>query len=83
VFFQDVENGLGHALTPRFDPQGLRLPHIQEHFRRVLAAGGSELTIEEIKWEEVIRKWRLPAPARGTLSAELAPESDTGKGSAL
>src|ERR1035438_1859748 len=64
-FFQGDENtGVGHALPPDFDPEGLRLPHIQEQFARVLAVGGSELTMDQINWDEVIAKWNLPIATR-------------------
>jgi len=59
LFQEDGENGLRHALPLDFDPEGLRLPHIQEQFARVLAIGGSELAMDQIDWEEVIQKWRV------------------------
>lgn len=59
-FFQDEgDRGIGHALPPDFDPENLRLPHLQEQFARVLAVGCSELLIEQINWDKVIEKWRL------------------------
>jgi hypothetical protein len=59
-FFRgDVDTGIGFALPPDFDPQGLLLPHIQRQFERVLAVGNSELLASEIDWHEVIRKWAL------------------------
>lgn len=51
---------MGHALQPDFDPEGLKLPHIQQAFARVLAVGASELTMQEINWDQVIAKWNLP-----------------------
>ena len=60
AFFQDSERGIGFALPPDFDPEGLRLPHIQQQFARVLAVGRSELTIEQIDWDKVIEKWSVP-----------------------
>jgi hypothetical protein len=58
-FFQDVDTGLGFALPANFDPEGLRLPHIQAQFARILELGGSELKMSEIDWDAVIRKWRI------------------------
>ncbi len=59
-FFQgDEENGIGFALPLNFDPQGLKLPHLQAQFARVLTVGHSELGIEQIDWDQVIAKWRL------------------------
>jgi hypothetical protein len=61
LFFRsEGDHGLGYALPPEFDPEGLRLPHVQAQFGRVLVAGGSELTMDEIDWSDVIRKWSLP-----------------------
>lgn len=58
VFLQnDGENGIGFAIPDSFDPEGLRLPHIQKQFAAVLAAGASELTAAEISWDRVIAKW--------------------------
>lgn len=57
TFFHDEDGGVGFALPPNFDPEALRLPHIQEQFARALVVGGSELTMGEIDWDEVIRKW--------------------------
>lgn len=56
-FFQGEEDGVGFALSPQFDPEGLRLPHVQAQFARVLEVGHSELTIDEIDWDKVIAKW--------------------------
>jgi hypothetical protein len=53
------EDCFGFALPPNFDPEGLRLPHIQKLFARLLAVGDSELTMEEINWDDVIRKWNV------------------------
>jgi hypothetical protein len=38
-FFQDEDGqrGIGFALPENFDPEGLRLPHLQELFARVIA----------------------------------------------
>jgi hypothetical protein len=59
-FFQDDgECGIGHALPPDFDPEGLKLPHIQQQFARVLAIGCSELTMAQIDWDKVIAKWSI------------------------
>jgi hypothetical protein len=59
LFFQD-EDSMGLALPPDFDPEGLRLPHVQQQFAKVLAVGNSELQFADIDWGEVIRKWRMP-----------------------
>lgn len=78
IFFQDEnpDAGLGFALALDFDPEGLRLPHIQRQFERVLAVGGSELAMEEIDWDEVIRKWNIAAVVvdQPTLFADPGPE---------
>ncbi len=64
-FFQHAngDRGIGFALPANFDPEGLRLPHIQKQFERVLAVGCSELTMDQIDWDEVIQKWDL-SPGR-------------------
>ncbi len=66
IFFQsdDPDEGLGFALPPDFDPEGLRLPHLQKQFARVLIVGGSELTMEQIDWDKVISKWTLARGAK-------------------
>ena len=60
-FFQDRtgEFGIGFALPPHFNPEGLLLPHVQEQFARVLAVGRSELRIDDIDWVKVIEKWKV------------------------
>ena len=64
LFFQgDVDHGIGHALPPNFDPEGLKLPHMQAQFARVLAVGRSDLGMDEINWDAVIRKWNIHAGA--------------------
>ncbi len=67
-FFQNADNeeGIGFALASaeNFTPEGLRLPHIQEQFRRVLEVGMSELIFDEIDWDEVIANWDLPFPGK-------------------
>ena len=61
VFFRGDEEGcLGFALPADFDPHGLRAPHIQDQFQRILNSGGSELTADEIDWGTVIANWGLP-----------------------
>jgi hypothetical protein len=63
AFFQEEgDRGIGFALPPNFDPEGLRRPHIQRQFVRVLEAGGSELAMQEIDWTEVIEKWKVCPP---------------------
>jgi hypothetical protein len=65
-FFQDEgDNGIGHVLPSEFDPEGLRLPHIQRQFAQILALGGSELAMADIDWNRVIEKWRLKNEFRG------------------
>ncbi len=59
LFFQDEDEGIGNALPEDFDPEGLKLPHMLEQFARVLAVGNSELQMEEIDWDAVIRKWNI------------------------
>jgi hypothetical protein len=59
-FFQDDGAcGIGHALPPDFDPEGLKLPHIQQQFAQMLAIGCSELTMAQIDWDKVIAKWSI------------------------
>ena len=52
----------------RFDPETLRLPHVQSQIRAIVEAAarqyGAELTFAEIDWDEVIANWSLPFPAR-------------------
>jgi hypothetical protein len=52
----------------RFDPECLRLPHVQTQFRAILAAAqveyGAELTPGEIDWDEVVANWDLPFPEK-------------------
>jgi len=38
--------------------------NIQEVFESMLLAGKSELTMEEINWENVINNWDLPFPRK-------------------
>jgi hypothetical protein len=68
ALLQDMnpDGGLGYALasSPDFTPEGLRLPHIQELFKRVLEIGGSELPYGDIDWDEVIANWDLPFPGK-------------------
>lgn len=59
-----MERGIGFALPKNFDPEGLRLPHIQEQFSRVLQVGMSEANLEDIDWDEVIANWGLPFPKK-------------------
>ena len=62
AFFQDENQdvGIGFALPKDFPPDGLRLPHIQDQIRRVLAAGMCEASFDEIDWDEIIANWHLP-----------------------
>ena len=60
-FFKNCErgplSGMGQEFADRFDPESLRLPHIQDCFRSIIATAktqfGAELTFEEIDWDEV------------------------------
>lgn len=71
-FFKNFDLGILSSLGPdfveRFDPEGLRLPHIQEQFTAIIMAArkqyGAELTPEEIDWDEVIANWHLPFPEK-------------------
>jgi hypothetical protein len=67
LLLQDPD-GLGYALPPDFDPAGLKLPHIQAQFARVLHVGQSELPMDQIDWDEVIAKWNLPENQKGLLT---------------
>jgi hypothetical protein len=53
----------------RFNPEWLRLPHIQEQLRRIIevaaAKHGAELSFDEVDWDEVIANWHLPFPKKG------------------
>lgn len=53
-----------------FDPEGLRLPHMQEQFASIVITAqkqfGAELTPEEFDWDEVIANWHLPFPEKPT-----------------
>jgi len=62
AFFKDSdgERGVGFALPPDFDPQGLLLPHIQAQFQTILRLGQSELRYEQIDWGIVLANWALP-----------------------
>ncbi len=52
----------------RFDPETLRLPHVQSQIRAIVEAAarqyGAELTFKEIDWDEVIANWALPFPEK-------------------
>ena len=56
---------IGFALPDGFNPEGLRMPHLQRQFERVLQAGQSELPIEQINWDKVIQKWSQTPPRLG------------------
>jgi hypothetical protein len=69
-FFKNFE--LGPVIDDKFDPECLRLPHIQQQFAAIVVAAkssyGAELTSGEIDWDEVIANWNLPfrdKPKRG------------------
>lgn len=51
---------------PRFDPESLRLPHIQAQLTNIILVAhrerGAELDPAEIDWDEVIANWHLPFP---------------------
>ena len=38
-------------------PDGLRLPHVQEQFAKVLEVGKADARAEDINWERVIELW--------------------------
>lgn len=63
----DCREELAHY-KPIFNPDCLRLPHIQEQFGRIVAAAsaqhGAELSAEEIDWDAVIANWHLPFPVK-------------------
>jgi len=69
-FFKDpdVEQGVGFALPPDFDPQGLLLPHIQVQFQKILNVGQSELRYEQIEWGIVLSNWDLPIGRKAVAS---------------
>lgn len=52
----------------RFDPECLRLSHIQQQMTAVFVAAqthhGAELDPSEIDWDEVIANWHLPFPPK-------------------
>ncbi len=64
-FQGDADFGLGFALPSGFEPEGLRLPHLQKQFARVLAVGRSELRMEDVDWDQVIQKWGIVGPSGG------------------
>lgn len=59
----DVISSSGRGAKP-FDPECLRLPHIQEQFIAVMAAGKADARPDEIDWLEVIANWHLPFPEK-------------------
>lgn len=69
-FFKNFDLGPAGSLGPEyfdsFNPEGLRLPHIQQQFAAVVMAAkrsyGAELFADEIDWDEVIANWHLPFP---------------------
>ena len=48
-------------------PDCLRLPHVQDQFRRVMEVGGADLPFNEIDWDEVIEKWNDVPHSSGLL----------------
>ena len=61
-------NALGPEFFKSFDPEGFRLPHLQAQFARAVVVAarrfGSELTVDEIPWDEIIKNWHLPFPTK-------------------
>jgi hypothetical protein len=45
--------------------EGLRLPHVQEQFGAMVAAGNGQVDPKHIDWLEVIANWELPFPKIG------------------
>ena len=53
AFFQEEgDRGIGFALPPNFDPEGLRRPHIQRQFVRVSWRYGDDLLPARNHWME-------------------------------
>ena len=48
-------------------PEGLRLPHVQEQFARLMDVGKSDARPEDIDWERVIAVWDVASHATETL----------------
>jgi hypothetical protein len=44
----------------QFDPECLRLPHVQKQFETIMAAGKSDARPDEIDWMKIITYWSLP-----------------------
>ncbi len=71
-FFKNFDLGpssaLGKSYFDSFNPECLRLPHIQAQLARIIVTAqtqyGSELDVSEIDWEEVIANWHLPFPGK-------------------
>lgn len=58
-------SALGRDFWKTFDPQGLRLPHLQQQMCAIVSVAkqhGGELDFAEIDWDEVIANWDLPFP---------------------
>ena len=69
ALFHDVgENGIGHVLPKNFNPESLRLPHLQSQFARMMDVGNSEADFSEIDWDEVIANWHLEFSASQKVS---------------
>lgn len=52
----------------RFDPECLRLPHVQEQFAAIVEVAkqtcNAELNTGDFDWDEVIANWHLPFPQK-------------------
>ncbi len=59
----DVIRTPGRGAAP-FDPQSLRLEHVQRQFTAIMSAGKADARPNEIDWLEVIANWSLPFPRR-------------------
>lgn len=66
-FLQRVANTNVLGTVDRALPDGLRLPHVQEQFAKMMVAGGSDARPDEIDWERVIAVWDIAPRATGTL----------------
>lgn len=54
----------------RFDPECLRMPHVQQQFAALaiaaMSSSGAELDPVEIEWDAVIKNWNLPFRSKKT-----------------
>lgn len=59
----DVIASPGRGAKP-FDPECLRLPHVQKQFEAIMVSGKSDARPHEIDWLEIIANWSLPFPKK-------------------